>query len=129
EMADMVVYKIANGIAQAEVFSRRMERYRITELFAFLPDRIVVVIAVESEDIKPTGITATDAHSFRGRDRTPYQAAQSNRLEAQRLAMLQFGDCLCRRVHRNYANRGTAVSIPGPSLGCVLVERMATRST
>src|SRR5262249_42727629 len=56
-----------------------------------------------------------------------YQAAQSNRLDTERLAMVEFSNCFIRRMHRNHADRGTAVCILSPGFSRVLIESMATR--
>src|SRR5689334_25406407 len=51
EMADMVVDEIRRRVPQALAAGRAMEGRRDAELDAFLPDRVVVVLAVDSQHV------------------------------------------------------------------------------
>src|SRR5262245_29650700 len=61
EMPDMVVGEIAGGVAQAEAAAAGVEGRRDLQLAAFLPDRVVVVVAVEAELV----IMCREAGDFR----------------------------------------------------------------
>src|SRR5215472_16653568 len=49
KVADMVKGEVARGVAQAEAVAAGVESGRHLEFAAFLPDRVVVVIAVEAQ--------------------------------------------------------------------------------
>src|SRR5205807_4459926 len=49
EMADVVVGEIARAIAQPQAAAAGVEGRRHLQLAAFLPDRVVIVVAVETE--------------------------------------------------------------------------------
>src|SRR5438309_7919265 len=58
EMADMVEGEVARVVAQSEAAAAGMEGRRHLQLAAFLPDLVVVVIAVEPELVVEIGVTA-----------------------------------------------------------------------
>src|SRR5207302_9374198 len=56
EMADMIEGEVARVVAQAEAAAAGVEGRGDAELAAFLPDHVVVVIAVEAELVVEHGV-------------------------------------------------------------------------
>src|SRR5262252_8168200 len=101
EMADMVVGEVARVVADAEAATAGVEGRRNAEFTALLPDRVVVVVAVEADLIVEHRV-ARDlrieplCHRFLGRIEWPLDAAAEHAgLAAELLgAELQFVDRL-----------------------------------
>ena len=55
EMADMVEGEVRRRIAQAEAAAAGVEGRRDLQLAAFLPDRVVIVLAVDAELVEGDG--------------------------------------------------------------------------
>ena len=60
EMADMVVDEVRRRVAQPLAAGARMEGRRDAELDAFLPDRVVIVRAVDAEHVVPDARSRCD---------------------------------------------------------------------
>src|SRR5258708_4484688 len=125
-MADVVVNEIADRTAQTEIRRSRVEGHWIAKLFAFAPDRVVIIEAVDTEHIEPAGVAAADTELFGFGNRSSDQTAERDRFNADRLAMFEFGDRLFWRVHRDRTDRCDAIRIIRPGVDRELVERMAS---
>ena len=112
EMADVVIGEVGRRIAQRLVAAGAVEGRRDANLAALRPDRIVIVEAVDAEDLVPD----SKARRVRiiGRDRwnpPRHGAPEHADLGAELLRHeFQFGDRLVRRVHRDDRGRGHAVA-------------------
>src|SRR5262249_10292189 len=108
EVADMVICEIARRIAQAEAAAPSMEGRCNFELAAFLPDRVVVVIAVEAELV----IMRREASDGRvgalgGRQGPANAATEHPDLRTQLLRdEFELRDRLIGSVHRDHRRRG-----------------------
>ena len=105
--------KLRRGVAQAKAAAAGVEGRRDAELAALLPDRVVVVVAVEAELVVSTaqardvGVDALGAAGIGRRD----AAAEHADLGAELLGdEFELGDRLVRRVHRNDRGRGQPVA-------------------
>src|SRR5262245_47162013 len=77
KMTDMVEGEVRRAVALAIGAATGMEGRRNAELAAFLPQRIVIVFAVEAELIEPLGIAGEIGGGALGvRDRPPHAAAE-----------------------------------------------------
>ena len=117
EMADMVEGEIARVVAQSEAAAAGVEGRRDAEFAAFLPDRIVIVVAVEAELVVQHRVARhlrvqTLGHGFLGSRQWPRDAAAEHAdLRAELLdAELKLRDRLLRGVHRDHRGRGQPVA-------------------
>ena len=112
EMTDMVVDEVGRRQPQALVAARAVEGRSDTELLALRPDRIVVVIAVQRQDVVPNGETPRIGVGRRhGSDAPRHTAAEHPHLRPQLLRhVFKLGDRLVGRVHGNDRGRGHPVA-------------------
>ena len=112
EMTDMVVDEVGRRQPQALVAARAVEGRRDPELLALRPDRIVVVVAVEGQDVVPNGEPRRIGVGRRDRSEAPrHAAAEHAHLRPQFLRhVFELGDRLVRRVHGNDCGRGHPVA-------------------
>src|SRR5713226_2602225 len=103
-----------------------MERRSKPQLKAFLPDRVIVVLAVEPQYVVP-GSGSMSAVARVRRNWPPDQAAHYNRYEPQLLDVLQLGDCFGRCIHRNRRHRRQTISEFAESVGDIHIECVAGR--
>src|SRR5215469_9186960 len=107
-MANVIEGEIARGVAQPQATAAGVESRRHLELPAFLPDRVVVVIAVQTELVVMSG-KASDfgVDTLRRWQRPPDAAAKHADLGAELPGdEFQLLDRLVGGVHRNYRCRG-----------------------
>src|SRR5690242_19916789 len=110
-MADMVIGEIRGRGAQPRAAVAAVKGGRNAELEALRPDRVVIVFAVESDDVVPH----RKAGSFSlelpaGLDRAVHQAAEHGDLVAELLdRVVELLDRLLWSVHRDDRRRGHAV--------------------
>ena len=111
EVTDMVEGEVGRAVALAIGAAAGMEGRRDAELAALLPQRVVVVFAVEAELIEALRIAGEIGGGALGvRDRPAHAAAEHADLRAELLGdELQFLDRLLRRVHRDDRGRGQLV--------------------
>ena len=107
EMADMVEGEVAGRVAQAEAAAAGMEGGRHAEFAAFLPDGVVVVIAVDAEVFVGRGETAERGIEILGHRHPARDAAAEHAdLGAELLGHeVEFGDGFVRREHRDHRRR------------------------
>ena len=112
EMADMVEGEVGRAVALAVAAAAGMEGRRDAELAAFLPQRVVIVLAVEAELVEALGIAGEVGGGPLGvRERPAHAAAEHADLRAELLGdELKFLDRLVRRVHRDHRDRGQPVA-------------------
>ena len=107
----------------------RMETWRDAQLDTFGPYRVVVVLAVEREEVEPVGIAGRMRHRRRDRgNRTAHVPRHHDDLEPERLyRIFEFLDGFLRRMHRDDRRRRQAVGILAEDIGVVGVEGAAGR--
>jgi len=112
EVTDVVEGEVGRAVALAIGAAAGMEGRRDAELAALLPQRVVVVLAVEAELIETLGIAGEIGGGALGvRNRPAHAAAEHADLCAQLFGdERQFLDRLGRRVHRDHRGRGQLVA-------------------
>ncbi len=124
EMADMVEGEVGGRIAQTEAAAAGMEGGRDAEFAAFLPNRVVVVIAVDAQPFESHG-ESRDRWIGAGRcwNRTGKACAEHADLGAKLLGgELELGNRLIGRVHRDDRGRGQPIAELGEIIGSDDVE-------
>src|SRR5215204_5145611 len=88
-----------------------MKCWREPQLYTFGPDRVIVILTIEAERIKPRRlIDHVGMLLDMGRNRTPDHASQHDDLEAElRGDVFQLGNSLFGSVHGNDRRRGHAI--------------------
>ena len=111
EMADVVVAEVGRRVAQQDGARAVVEARRHPELAALLPDGIVVVRAVDPDDVVPLDVLRRlGLLLLERRHAPPHEPAQHRDLVAElRHRELQLLDGLFRRVHGDDGGRDHAV--------------------
>ena len=129
-MSDMVVNEIGRRIAQSDAARTRMKRRRDSQLDAFRPHRIVVVLAVEPEHVEPR----CESRRVRrlggdGRYLPPHHARHHHDFQPEFLHhVLEFRARLLRRMHRDHRRGRHAVGKFSEKFRDEPVERAAGRA-
>ena len=127
EVADVVVREVRRRQPQPLAAHPGVEGRRDAVLRARLPERIVVVRAVEAERVVPDGEARSLGGGAGGACHRPrHQAAEHRDLEAELArAVLELGDRLLRRVGGDAGGRRDAVAEVAEVLSGEGVERAA----
>ena len=126
EHADVVVHVARDGRPVLPAHGRRVERGCDAELPALLPDRVVVVRAVESEGVGPHRVLRELRVDGRDRvDRPLHEPGHHDGAEAERRRVLELVDGFLGSVHRDLGHRQQAVGELGEDAGVEAVERAA----
>ena len=121
-MPDVVVAEVRGRHAKRAAAGATVKRGRDPEVGALPPDRIVVVGAVEADDVVPLARLGPSLHG-------PFDhAVQHDHLHAQFAdGVLELCKGLVRRVHGDHGGGGHAVCIRREQLRLVTVEGSACR--
>ena len=113
EVADVVEAEIRRRVPQENRARTVVERRRQLELAALLPHRIVVVVAVDADDVEPLGVLRGLGLLLSDRRHRPsHQPADHDDLEAElRGRELQLFDRLLGRIHRDDRGGDDAIAI------------------
>ncbi len=117
EGPDVVEHVAARRLAQVEAHRRGVDRDGHTELREPLPQRVVVVDAVEGQDVDPR-----PARRFRTRDAAVHHRRPEAEFDDR---VLELGDGLVRGVGGDHRRRGEAVVQPVARVRQVGVEGAA----
>src|SRR5262249_11427083 len=103
EMTDVVVGKIAGRRTISETSRSAVKRWCNSELHAFGPQRVVIIRAVDAECVYPTCPSQCFRRLSLGvGNRTAYWMTQHRNFQPKAFHnILEFFDCLLRRVHRD----------------------------
>ncbi len=128
EMPDVVVDEIGRRLAQPDAARTRMKRRRDSQLDAFRPYRIVVVLAVEPEHVEP--LAASRPVRSLGRNLPPHHARHHHDFQSEFLHhVLEFLACLFGSVHRDYRRGRHAIGKLAEKFRDETIERAAGRAT
>src|SRR2546422_7258035 len=127
EVADVVEAEVRGRVAQQDRARAVVERGRELQLAALLPHGIVVVVAVDPDDVEPLGELRGLGLLLGHRGHGPaHEAADHDDLEAELGGReLQLFDRLLRRVHRDDRGRDDAIGVRLELLGREHVVRAA----
>ena len=116
-----VVVAVVGQLRPAAIDGAAVERGRHAELDALRPHRVVVVVALERDQIEARRPVA-------GERRPSDVAAQHGNLETERAhRVFELGDRFGGVVHRDDRGRGHAIGVRPVGIGDVAVVRTATR--
>src|SRR5579863_1050285 len=101
EMTDMVVGKIRRRHPETRAAAGAVKGRREAQLDALRPHRIVVIFAVEPESVVRNAGAQRAAFARERRDGPADDAAGHDRLQAERLDVLQLRERLGGRMHRD----------------------------
>src|SRR5947208_6346113 len=124
-MTNMVVREIGGRRPQAEATAGAMKSRCETKLDTFLPHRVVIIIAVERENVVPDCCAAGLAVAGVRWNRPPDYASHHDCFQTELLDVLQLGDSFVRRVHRNSCSRSQSAGIFAERVGDIRIERAA----
>ena len=126
-MADVIIGKIARRHAHGKSASAGMKGGRDFEFHALGPDRIIVIVAVETQDIPICGkFCRVGVNLSRGRNIAPDQATQHDDFQAQlRDCIFQLGNGLVRGVHGNHPRGRQPIRIFAKIISAKGIERAA----
>ena len=130
EHPDVVVHVARDRRPVLPAHGRRVEGRRDAELAALLPDRVVVVRAVETEGVGPHRVLRELRVDGRGGgDRPLHESRHHHRAEAERGRVLELVDRFVGGVHGDLGDGEQPVGELGEDTGVEPVERAARTAT
>ena len=124
EMADMVEGEIRRRVALAIAAAAGVKGRGDLQFAAFLPDRVVIMLAVDAELVEADGKAGERRVNPLGRGQTAGDAAAEHAHLGAQLPGHEFelGQRLLGRVHRDHRGRGQPVAELGEIIGADDVE-------